>query len=42
MRENCMYGSMSGGAAKSVLRVAESRANMPDEGCPALLYTPWP
>ena len=37
-------GSMRGSrrkTAKSVLRVAEGRAGAPDEGCSALLYTPW-
>ena len=43
MRENCMYGSMRGSrrkTAKSVLRVAEGRAGVPDnKGRSALLYT---
>ena len=43
MRENCTYGSMRGSrrkTAKSVLRVAEGRAGVPDnKGRPALLYT---
>ena len=37
-------GSMRGSrrkTAKSVLRVVEDRAGVPDEGRPALLYTPW-
>ena len=37
-------GSMRGNrrkTAKSVLRVAEGRAAVPDEGRPTLLYTPW-
>ena len=37
-------GSMRGirrKMAKFVLRVAEGRAGVPDEGRPALLYTPW-
>ena len=48
MRENCTYGSMRGSrrkTAKSVLRVVEDRAGVPDnKGRPALLYTlesPW-
>ena len=44
MRENCTYGSMRGirrKTAKHVLRVAEGRAGVPDEGRPALLYTLW-
>ena len=44
MRETCTYGSMRGSrrkTAKSVLRVVEDRAGVPDEGRPALLYTPW-
>ena len=44
MRENCTYGSMRGSrrkTAKSVLRVVEDRAGVPDnKGRPALLYTP--
>ena len=42
MREICTYGSMRGSrrkTAKSVLRVVEDRADVPDEGRPALLYT---
>ena len=43
MRENFTYGSMRGSrrkTAKSVLRVAEGRAGVPDnKGRPALLYT---
>ena len=42
MRENCTYGSMRGSrrkTAKSVLRVVEDRAGVPDKGRPALLYT---
>ena len=44
MREIRTYGSMRGSrrkTAKSVLRVVEDRAGVPDEGRPALLYTPW-
>ncbi len=36
-------GSMRGirrKTAKFVLRVAEGRAGVPDEGCPVLLYVP--
>ncbi len=36
-------GSMRGSrpkTTKSVLRVAEGRAGVPDEGCPVLLYVP--
>ena len=44
MRESCTYGSMRGSrrkTAKSVLRVAEGRAGVPDnKGRSALLYTP--
>ena len=44
MRETCTYGSMRGSrrkTAKSVLRVVEDRAGVPDnKGRPALLYTP--
>ena len=42
MRENCTYGSMRGSrrkTAKSVLRVVEDRAGVPDKGRSALLYT---
>ena len=43
MRENCTYGSMRDSrrkTAKSVLRVVEDRAGVPDnKGRPALLYT---
>ena len=43
MRETCTYGSMSGSrrkTAKSVLRVVEDRAGVPDnKGRSALLYT---
>ena len=43
MRETCTYGSTRGSrrkTAKSVLRVVEDRAGVPDnKGCPALLYT---
>ena len=45
MREICTYGSMRGirrKTAKHVLRVAEGRAGVPDEGRPALLYSPLP
>ena len=45
MRENCTYGSMRGSrrkTAKSVLRVVEDRAGVPDnKGRSALLYTLW-
>ena len=43
MRENGTYGSMRGSrrkTAKSVLRVVEDRAGVPDKGRSALLYTP--
>ena len=44
MRETCTYGSMRGSrrkTAKSVLRVVEDRAGVPDnKGRPALLYSP--
>ena len=44
MRETCTYGSMRGSrrkTAKSVLRVVEDRAGVPDnKGRSALLYTP--
>lgn len=43
MRETCTYGSMRGSrrkTAKSVLRVVEDRAGVPDnKGRSALLYT---
>ena len=42
MRETCTYGSMRGSrrkTAKSVLRVVEDRAGVPDEGRSALLYS---
>ena len=41
MRENCTYGSMRGSrrkTAKSVLRVVEDRADVPDEERLALLH----
>ena len=41
MRENCTYGLTRGSrrkTAKSVLRVVEDRAGVPDEGRSALLY----
>ena len=41
MRENCTYGLMRGSrrkTAKSVLRVVEDRADVPDEGRLALLH----
>ena len=44
MREIRTHGLMRDSRrrpSKSVLSVAEGPAGVPDEGCPALLYTPW-